>query len=70
MAVGLKRAMSREDWQRGIGIPHASTWLNDRRWEDEDKPLPAAQTSAAKPARPRKYHMEMIDGEEVVVFDE
>ena len=28
MALGLKRAMAAEDWQRGIGIPYASTWLN------------------------------------------
>ena len=69
MAVGLKRAMKREDWRRGIGIPHASTWLNDRRWEDEDKALPAQQTEV-KPARRRKYHVEVIDGEEVVCFDE
>ena len=41
MALGLKRALDSEAWQRGIGIPYASTWLNNRRWEDEDKPLPA-----------------------------
>ena len=43
MARGLQRAMRSEDWQRGIGIPYASTWLNNRRWEDEDKPLPASE---------------------------
>jgi len=31
-----------DQWQRGI-IPHASTWLNQRRWEDE-------LTAATKPA--------------------
>ena len=42
MALGLKRAMKSEEWQRGIGIPYASTWLNNRRWEDEDKPRPVS----------------------------
>lgn len=41
MAKGLQRALDSEEWQRGIGIPYASTWLNNRRWEDEDKRLPA-----------------------------
>lgn len=41
MAKALKRQMQTEQWQRGIGIPYASTWLNQRRWEDEGgKPVP------------------------------
>lgn len=40
MAAALKRQLSSSDWQRGIGIPYASTWLNQRRWEDEDHSLP------------------------------
>ena len=36
-----------DQWRRGI-IPHASTWLNQRRWEDEltaaTKPLPKPHT--------------------------
>lgn len=35
MAVGLKRQLQSPDWQQGFGIPHASTWINGRRWEDE-----------------------------------
>ena len=31
---GLARAMTSDQWQRGI-IPHPATWLNGRRWEDE-----------------------------------
>ena len=31
--VALKRS---RDWQEGVGIPHASTWLNNARWEDAD----------------------------------
>lgn len=43
MAKALKRQMQSEEWKNGIGIPHASTWLNNQRWEDEVKaaaPLP------------------------------
>lgn len=72
MALGLKQAMAREDWKRGIGIPYASTWINNRRWEDTDKPLPGAPGAAGSdPARtaPRLYHIEIIDGEEVTVYD-
>lgn len=39
MGKALKRQMQSEEWQRGIGIPYASTWINKRRWEDEAKPL-------------------------------
>lgn len=35
MAKALKCQMQSEDWKRGIGIPYASTWLNNARWEDE-----------------------------------
>lgn len=35
MAVGLKRQLQSPDWQQGFGIPHASTWINGRRWEDD-----------------------------------
>lgn len=42
MAAGLKKQLASEMWQRGIGIPYASTWLNQRRWEDEERETPAA----------------------------
>lgn len=46
MAMALKRQLASEEWQRGIGIPYASTWLNGRRWEDEGlKPLPESSGS-------------------------
>ena len=48
MALGLMRQLQSPDWQRGIGIPHASTWLNQRRWEDEVKGLPSPQAGWAK----------------------
>jgi len=38
MGRALRRQMAGEDWQRGFGIPYPATWLNNRRWEDEDRP--------------------------------
>ena len=37
MGKALKRQKQTETWQRGVGIPYASTYLNQRRWEDEVK---------------------------------
>ena len=31
----LRRQKACDEWQRGIGIPHLATYLNQRRWEDE-----------------------------------
>ncbi len=70
MARALKRQMASEEWRRNIGIPYASTWLNNRRWEDEDKPLLAKTRPAPQPPRKRSYHTEIMDGEEVIVYDD
>lgn len=42
MARALKRQMASRLWQEGVGIPHASTWLNQRRWTDKlpEQPRP------------------------------
>lgn len=56
MALGLKRAVQSEEWQRGIGIPYASTWLNNRRWKDEDKSRP----SAGEPSAPKLVAREEV----------
>ena len=37
MGKALQRQIRSPDWQAGIGIPYASTWLNNARWEDEPK---------------------------------
>lgn len=42
MAQTLKRQLASDEWQAGFGIPYASTWLNGRRWEDEDRRAPDA----------------------------
>ena len=49
MALALMRQVQSEEWQRNIGIPHLSTWLNQRRWEDEDRApkVPARQSGWA-----------------------
>lgn len=41
MGNALMAQVKGEQWRRGVGIPYASTWLNNRRWEDD--PLPAGQ---------------------------
>lgn len=35
MGKALMRQSKSEDWKRGIGVPHASTWLNKHMWEDD-----------------------------------
>ena len=50
MGAALRRQKASRQWQDGVGIPYASTWLNARRWEEEtiDLPSPAAQQAAAR----------------------
>ena len=38
MGRALQRQKASEDWQRGIGIPHACRWLKNKRWLDEPPP--------------------------------
>jgi hypothetical protein len=44
MGAALRRQKESRQWQEGVGIPYASTWLNARTWEEEcvDLPSPAA----------------------------
>ena len=35
MATALMRQKASEQWQAGVGIPYASTWLNQRMWEED-----------------------------------
>ena len=35
IAKALRRQMATDEWKRGIGIPYPSTYLRQRRWEDE-----------------------------------
>ena len=34
LALGVKYDVDSAEWQRGIGIPHVSTYLNQERWRD------------------------------------
>lgn len=47
-ALTLQKASP--EWQAGIGIPHASTYLNQQRWTDEKREITeAAPVQAAEP---------------------
>lgn len=61
-----------ESWHRDKGryIPLASTWLNGERWNVE-RIAPEEQREAPKEQpKVRRFHVEVIDGEEVNVYDE
>ncbi len=54
LIVEIGRALTAQkaspEWMAGIGIPHASTYLNEQRWTDEvRKSVDAAPSQAAEP---------------------
>lgn len=47
MATALMRQKASDQWQEGVGIPYASTWLNQRMWEEDfEAPTPAPKAPA------------------------
>ena len=40
MARALQVQKASQEWQRGIGIPYCSTYLNGQRWTDEPDAMP------------------------------
>lgn len=47
IAEALRRQKATDEWSRGIGIPYASTYLNQARWTDgEDEPRTTGKASA------------------------
>ena len=68
IAQGLKHALASESWRQGIGIPHAFRWLRDKRWTERG--VRVTNNPASIPAAPRAYHIEVIDGEETVCYDD
>ena len=48
MSAALKAQMATEEWQRdnGRAIPYPSTWINNRRWEDELEQSPTGSAGA------------------------
>lgn len=47
MGKALLQQSKSDDWARGMGVPHASTWLNKHMWEDDW----GGTAEAAAPAR-------------------
>lgn len=47
----LQTLKASEAWREGYGIPYASTFLNQRRWEDAAAKRPPVHSSKATPAR-------------------
>ena len=37
MGRALLSQMASREWTEGVGVPYASTWLNQRRWTDTSK---------------------------------
>ena len=35
MAAALGKQVKSQAWSSGVGVPHASTWLNNHGWEDD-----------------------------------
>lgn len=35
MAAALAKQVKSQSWTSGVGVPHASTWLNNHGWEDD-----------------------------------
>lgn len=64
-AIGkaLRIQMQSEDWKRGIGIPDPCRYLSHRRWED------AEEAEEDAPHVRRFVRMEVVDGEEVAVYE-
>lgn len=58
IARALEKLKATEGWQRGIGIPHAATFLNAERWRDAECALPAP--TRGQP--PRRINTPQEDG--------
>lgn len=48
MLAALTRYKESEQWTRGV-IPHPSTWINKRRWDDELPPRPSSGGGSSSP---------------------
>jgi hypothetical protein len=47
ITAGLGKWLKSEQWTRGV-IPHPATWLNQKRWQDEDIPQGESNGSTKK----------------------
>ena len=50
MAVALSKQVKSQSWSSGVGVPHASTWLNNHGWEDDWGPAGGSSQSPADAA--------------------
>lgn len=48
MAVALARQVKSQAWSSGVGVPHASTWLNNHGWEDDWGPAPGENRKSSE----------------------
>lgn len=69
MGEALRAQMRSEEWQRDGGryIPYPASWINGRRWEDEE-PLPTPTEPSKAPSK-RWVGTKIVDGEEVDVYE-
>lgn len=49
MAAALAKQVKSQSWSTGVGVPHASTWLNNHGWEDDWGPAAGSSQRAADP---------------------
>ena len=55
IAEALRRQKATDEWTRGIGIPYASTYLNQQRWLDEPDEIPKAPPAPAETRQEEAY---------------
>lgn len=48
MAAALSKQVKSQSWTSGVGVPHASTWLNNHGWEDDWGPAAGSSQNAAE----------------------
>lgn len=48
MAAALAVQVKSQTWLSGIGVPHASTWLNNHGWEDDWGPAAESRPDSSK----------------------
>lgn len=63
MLNAIERQKNSEQWRDGGGrfIPHPTTWLNGRRWEDEP---PEVKPSLGKPVNAQQYEQRAYTGQQ------
>ena len=64
----LKKQIASDLWKRGVGIPYATRYLKNKRWNDvEDQPEESRDVLEKKPKR--YVRTDVIDGQEVDIYE-